>query len=322
MHPSALSAKLDRGLLDFAWDEWAQMGILAEPGRQSPWAQDPEALVVFTLEVARADPRLFDETLDWLLVNESLVNMRRIRAMCVGQEDELLHIGVIFWLDLHGRSKPVPSTKKSDPRPLFHALSTTISDPDPAFAAVGLMRPASVPTGKSGNPVMRSPINFAFRLRQLLGVNARAEVVRYLLTTAPAEAETAAITRSAGFASRNVRHALASLHDAGVVSRRGKRRFSIDLEGWAGLLRIDPGQLPRYQAWPQLLSGLRHVVRWLRAPRLDALSNYLLASEARDLLEEVRDRFEEAGFEVGNSPTAGAWGDLETLLEDVLAVLR
>jgi hypothetical protein len=60
----------------------------------------------------------------------------------------------------------------------------------------------------------------------------------------------------------------------------------------------------------------------LRRPDLDTLSEYLLASETRDLLEDVRDRFEEAGFEVGNSPATGAWEDLETLLETVLAELR
>lgn len=62
------------------------------------WAQDPEALVVFTLEVARADPGLFDELLDWLLVNEKLLSVRRLRAMCADPEDERLLAGALGWL--------------------------------------------------------------------------------------------------------------------------------------------------------------------------------------------------------------------------------
>jgi hypothetical protein len=54
------------------------MGISAVPHRHSPWAQDPEALIVFTLEIARADPRLFDELMDWMLCNESLLSVRRL----------------------------------------------------------------------------------------------------------------------------------------------------------------------------------------------------------------------------------------------------
>lgn len=321
MRPSARSHKLDHELCNFAWDEWAQMGVLADPRRRSRWAQDPEALVVFTLEVARDDPRLFDEVLDWLAVNEPLVNLRRLRTMCDGPEDDDLFFATFLWLDKHRRSKAVPAAKREHKEPLFRHLSETISDPDPAFAAAGLLRPAVTPSGKAGTPEMRAPINFAFRLRQLLGLNARSEVVRHLLL-APTPADTNTITTSAGFARRNVRQALLSLQEAGVVAQRGKQRFSTDIEGWAGLLRIEAGELPAYRAWPQILDGLRKVARWLRRPHLDDLSEYMLGSQTRDLLEGVRDQFEEAGFHVGGTPGGRAWGDLEKLIEDVLSELR
>src|SRR5215211_5161481 len=48
----------------FAWDEWAQLGVFAEPKRTSPWAADPEALILLSLQVGRVDPRLFDAVLD------------------------------------------------------------------------------------------------------------------------------------------------------------------------------------------------------------------------------------------------------------------
>lgn len=77
MQISALRARLNSALLEFAWDEWAQMGVLTT--REHRWAQDPEALLLLTLEVARDDPRLFDEVLDWLVRNEPLISLRRIR---------------------------------------------------------------------------------------------------------------------------------------------------------------------------------------------------------------------------------------------------
>lgn len=324
MRPSALSRKLDQGLRDFAWDEWAQMGILAAPRRPSVWAQDPEALVVFTLEVGRDDPRLFDELLDWLVVNESLVSTRRLGAMCADYEDERLVKAVTRWLGDQRSARPKAGDSPATGRlePLFRGLSPVVADPDPAFLAENLLRPVAKPTGKAGAPDMRAPINFAFRLRQLLGINARSEVVRYLLIATPTATDTAAIAKSAGFAARNVRQALAALQDAGVVSQRGKRRFATDHEGWSRLMRLHAGELPAHQAWPQLLGGLRKVAHRLRGSDLDELSDYMLGSETRDLLEVVRDEFEEAGFGVGRTPAAGAWEDLEALLEEVLAVLR
>src|SRR5680860_1223827 len=98
MRPSTLKKRLGGGLLDFAWDEWAQMGAMASPRRRSPWAQDPEALIVFTLEVGRDDPRLFDEVLDWIATNQGLLSTWRMRAMCKGQEDQRLVEGVLNWV--------------------------------------------------------------------------------------------------------------------------------------------------------------------------------------------------------------------------------
>ena len=58
MSISATREHLEQELLAFAWKEWSQLGILAAPESQSGWAQDIEALLLFTFEVARADPRL------------------------------------------------------------------------------------------------------------------------------------------------------------------------------------------------------------------------------------------------------------------------
>lgn len=328
MRPSALSRRLDDGLLAFAWDEWAQMGVLARSHRHIRWAQDPEALVVFTLEVARDDPRLFDELLDWLLVNEGLLSVRRLRAMCAGPEDQRLLAGALGWLARHrprarltSGATPAPA---GGPESLFHDLTVSVGDPDPAFAAVGLLRSEAKPTGKAVRPDLRAGINLAFRLRELLGVGVRAEVVRFLLTVAAPAVSAQAVARSAGFAKRNVHDALMSLHAAGVVSLwtvGNEQRYEIDRSAWTQLLAIGSGGLPQERAWPQLLAGLRTVRRWLHAPGLDELSDYLRASRARDLLEEVRRDFEHAAVPVGSRPVDGAWADLEALVDHVLLEL-
>src|ERR1700754_3243830 len=185
---SALRRSLDAALLDFAWSEWAQMGLLASAPHRSPWAEDPEALIVFTLEVARDDPRMFDELLDWLLRNEPLVSVRRLRSFAVDPEDRRLVEGALTWVNAHrprarlrGRRQPQPS---SEPVSRLTVSGLPLRDPAPSFPAAGSARPPVEPSGKSQAPDLRAPINFAFRLRQVLGLGARAEVVRLLLTSA------------------------------------------------------------------------------------------------------------------------------------------
>lgn len=326
MQPSALSARLDAGLREFAWDEWGQMGVLAVPHRRSRWVQDPEALVVFTLEVGRDDPRLFDELLGWLLVNESLLSVRRLRAMVRGDEDERLLAGALGWLaQQRPRARLVPRLLPGgrEPEPLFRTLSAPVRTPDPAFAAVGLLRSEVAPSD-AVQPDLRAPINLALRLRELLGVGARAEVICFLLTVAAPFADATAVARSAGFAKRNVHDALVSLHAAGVVSRwtvGNHQRYAIDRAVWARLFELNVEQLPTERAWPQLLASLRALHRWLRDPALDDLSDYLRASRARDLLEQVRSDFAIAGVPVGGRPGLAAWDDLEALVEHLLLEL-
>lgn len=89
----------------------------------------------------------------------------------------------------------------------------------------------------------------------------------------------------------------------------------------AVLLALDSEGLPQERAWPQLLAGLRKVRRWLRDPGLDELSDYLRASQARDVLEDVRRDFEHAAVAVGSRPGEGAWNDLEALVDRVLLEL-
>ncbi len=207
------------------------------------------------------------------------------------------------------------------PAPLFRGVTTSVRRRDPAFAAAGWLRPPVEPSGKARRPELRAPINLAFRLRELLGVGARAEVVRFLLTVNAPSVQARVVSDSACFAKRNVHEALTSLHAAGAVGRwtiGNEQRYEIDHESWARLLDLAPDELPTERSWPQLLAGLRALLRWLNRPDLDALSDYLRASQARDLLEAVRRDFEYAGVRVGTSLAAGAWDDLEALVADAL----
>jgi len=327
MPTSALRQRLNAALLDFAWDEWAQMGVLATPGRRSPWAQDPEALLLLTLELARDDPRLFDEVLDWLGHNEPVVSTRRLRSLCEDCDDERLVSATLNWVaGRRGRQPPrPPAPGDRAPEPLFRGLSAPVRSADAAFLAHGLLRPEAIPSGKSRDPDLTLPINFAFRLRHLLGVSARAETVRFLLTSDVQSASVAAVASSGGYAKRNVQEALRGLHAAGAVSViavGAERRYRTDRAVWAHLLGSDASDLPIHRDWPQLLGALRRMLRWLARPELARFSEYLLASQARDLLDEIHPRLAQAGVVTAASRGGDTgWKDLVETVERTLVAL-
>lgn len=168
-------------------------------------------------------------------------------------------------------------------------------------------------------------INLAFRLRHILGVGIRSEIVRVLLTTDDARVTAQTLAQSTGYAKRNVHDALTGLTTAGVVSAvavRAEQRYAADRAAWAALLGSSPGNLPIHRDWPQLLGVLRRILRWSAQPELEHASAYLGASRTRDLLDSLRPDLAFAGIAVGATPTAaGAWDGLEETVDRTLAML-
>ena len=177
MSISTLRDRVLPELTSFAWDQWAQMGVFAPSGRCDQWAADPEALLLFSLEIGRDDPRLFDEVLDWILKNQRLVSVQRLRNLST-DEDRNLAEAALAWVAHHGPSSrlkpraPTPEQRR-EPQPLFRAVAQSVRHPDQVFLSFGLLKPDTPPSGKSRHPDPQRPINFAFRLRHLLGLGSR-----------------------------------------------------------------------------------------------------------------------------------------------------
>src|SRR5581483_2643679 len=259
MSASTLRDTVTARLLGFAWDQWAQLGVFAPTSRRDQIAADPEALLLFTLEVGRSDPRLFDETLDWLLTNERLVSIQRLRNLCRDDDDRDLVEGALLWVARQQpRSRPAPQRARergpTDPRPLFYEVAREVREPDEAFVAVGFSKPATGPSGKSRAPDPDTPINFAFRMRHLFGVGSRAEVIRYLVTASVTDASALGIADAAAYAKRNVNETLTSLVASRIVTayeQGNERRYYLDRAMWGQFLRFQPNGWPMYRDWPR-----------------------------------------------------------------------
>lgn len=301
-----------RRLRDFAWGQWAQMGVLGETDRRDPWAADPEALLLLTFEVGREDARLFDEVLDWLLRNERLISVQRLRNLAQDGDDRALVEAVLGWVAqrrrrarLNARAAPVAGT--SQPVPFFRGSRVAVADPDPAFLAQGFLKSSVDPRARSQAPDLRLPINFAFRMRALLGVGARAEVARSLITSSAPRLGIQVVVASAAYAKRNVQEALNSLCESGAVrsSALGNaQRYEVSPEDWVRLLGVD--RPPRHVDWPQIFGPLRRIMRWLEDPANAQLSDYMRGSEAHRLFEELEPDLRFAGVDVDLAGPAGA----------------
>lgn len=305
---SELREKTRRGFLEFAWRQWAQVGVSANITGLDRWVIDPEALILFTIEVARGDPRLFDEMLDWLVSNRRLLTMQRLRNLAVRfpVDPELVH-AVFAWAgeslpSLHGTTSDRGRNASPAAIPVFRPdVLGFVTEPDPAFAAYGYTRPRLHGSGKSRQPDAQQPANLTFQLRHLFGAGSRSEVMRILLTFGEGALDTAKIADEAAFAKRNISDTLANLAASGVVKARwsgNERVFIAYRDKWANLLEVGPSakHMPKFVSWVHLFPACLEVLSWLENEAESTDSEYLISSRARDLAERITADLEIAGL--------------------------
>jgi hypothetical protein len=330
MQTSTLRTRAIEQALEFAWDSWAQLGVSAQARVEDDRVADPEALLVFTLEVARHDARLFDEVLDWLRKNERLVSVQRLRNLCRDDRERRVVQAALDWVSRFRRnprfrSRDTPRAAATEA--LFGSDGSEDRRSDPLFLEHGLVRGIAEPSFKSRRPDVLLPTNFAFRLRLALGVNSRAEVIRYLLTVPAPDVPAQLVAQVTSYAKQNVAETLDGLVEAGIVtafSIANERRYSIDRAAWSRLLGLETEALPRHRDWPQLLWAVRRIIRFLDDPELEERSPYLRASAARDLIEEIEPSLLFAGVHVSSRSLPGEqyWDSFAETVDAALAALR
>ncbi|HEX3360555.1 MAG TPA: hypothetical protein VHS74_06135 [Solirubrobacterales bacterium] len=325
MSISELKDDVQNALVNFLWDEWGQMGVSTNTSRRDSWATDPEALLLLTFEVGRGEPRLFDEVLDWMLVNERLLSVQRLRNLTADDEDRRLVEAALGWLGQNlrrarlGARSGSPKTE-GQPQPFFRGSVLQVPDPDPAFLAQGFLKPRVAPSGKSQAPNVELPINFAFRLRLLLGVSVRAEVARALLTTDTPWMNAQALAAVTAYSKRNVQEAATSFGSASFVYSNligNENRFEASAR-WPDFLGVD--RLPGSRDWPQLFRAYRLILRWLFNRTTQGLSDYLLLSSARTLIEEIERDLRFAGVPISTGDATRDLPSFESFVRNLLSV--
>lgn len=328
--PSDLADRLRHQFVSFAWDQWSQMGVSGRTERRDRWSIDPEALLAFTLRAARRAPRLFDEVLDWMCLNLDLVSAQRLRNLASEEETERLISAALSWASTHStkitRHRPPPTREVEEPDPLFvHSTGAMqVRKPDPVFIRYGFVRPQLEPSHKSRPPVRSAPINFSFRLRDLFGVSARAEVARVLLLHG-GESRIREIVRAAGYSRQNVYEALNALVSASAVYMRQTgprdRSYALDQNRWAAFLGVEVDDLPDFVEWPRLLEVLWKLLTWVESLETKEPSDYMRASEARQFVADHEIDLQSLGVSLPDGRRflgADYWAPFEHLVMDGL----
>jgi len=297
---------LDR-LLDLLWRQWSALGVPGRTTMEERRLVDPESLLLLSLTIGRYDARLFDEVLDWLVVNGAFLNVQRLRnLMKLFRFQSQAQLSAISELLMKKSNDPLKWKRLASPRsprnaePLFFLKSgKPIPMPDekaPEFSAYGLLRGTIKLRGHAQHFPTKGMPSLLLRLRALLGVNARCELL--CLLAAAEEIHPSKIARQTGYSPRTVQNTLAEMARSGVVQMRSGNRekwYCLQNNVLDQLLKPEGSPTP-WVNWAPLFRALEML--WIRVidPKRENLDPLTLASEWRRLGKEMRPLLADAGW--------------------------
>lgn len=322
-------ALLDR-LLTLLWRQWTALGILGVSETEDKWIIDPEALLIFSLELARYEPRLFDEILAWLEVNGEWLDTARLRRLLSNQDARAIRVvgGALRyaaergqgrkWKNLveycHGRKPQMGGLLEplfKTPAGEFHPRAEGESI-DPGFLAFDFNRPRIRLQKKAGEVPVNGGSNLRFLMRSLFGIGAKSEVLLYLLTHN--EGRPREMADSVGLFWLSVHQALIDLAKSGLVLKKpyGKKvEYWLSKPKWWSFLATTDYQYasePEWLNWSAIFSAFSLIWRTVDEIATTSPSDYMRGSKLMDIqasVDTVAREFARAGYHLGDVPSTG-----------------
>jgi hypothetical protein len=242
---------------NLAWSHWTALGVAGVVSPPST-AVDPEALILMTVALGDADPRLLDEATDWCVrYSKRFVSLSRLRNLRVDLDDVI------------GEA--------------LDELAATVNQHAGTKWPTAARPRRYVPSGKSKLDRLDHLSHALLRMRCAFGISARAEILHMLLT---AHSQNhwigAAAFTELGYSKRNIAVILDDLVLAGILSvRRLGNTNGYKLVQSAHLKRLldpVPGRSPRWHLRMPLIAhfisldrritGKEPLVRSVEAKRL------------------------------------------------------
>jgi DNA-binding CsgD family transcriptional regulator len=259
------------------------------------------------LTICRYDARLFDEILDWLVANGAFLNVQRLKNLkkrfYFQSQSQLSAVSELLMEKSNDplkwkRLAAAPSPR--NPEPLFFLKSgKPIPIPDknaPEFSAYGLLRgPIKLRGHAQPFPTKGMP-SLLLRLRALLGVNARCELL--CLLAASEEIHPSDVARQAGYSPRTVQNTLAEMARSGIVQVRSGNRekwYCLQSDVLDHLLKPKGNPTP-WINWAPLFRALEMLWTGVTDPKRQNLDPLTQASELRRLGKEMRPLLADAGW--------------------------
>jgi len=281
--------KFIENLIEIHWKHWTALGVASHVNPERHWIIDLEALIISTLVVGLHDKRLLSASHEWLIKNGKWINLFRLKriakifmATSIGPNDHLISQEELY----------ITSTalqKFGSKKIFFKSLAHT--DHDQLAANMVKENNAVLKSSKTRGVVTEvkiiQPALLQIMLRGLFGIDARVEVLIYLLFHEAGNSNS--VAKDIFYDQKNIYRILETWAKTGIVNIiKGGRASTYSLrnkEVWYSVIGIK--EKPLFLNWIRTFLVLDKLLKALSTSPLSD-DQYLLSSFFRDLLNDFK----------------------------------
>ncbi|MCE7884755.1 MAG: hypothetical protein DYH08_13015 [Actinobacteria bacterium ATB1] len=221
------------------WRAWGSLGISSWDAVELDVTIDVDSLVVTTAAAGDLDVRLSGEALDWCVTNRKVLSKPRLRSLARDVPDPLRSAYRKFAGDLAA-----------------HSGLTGIGE-DLGTGRTGL-------SGKSHRVPSNSAAGWAVRMREALGVSARTEILRVLMSSPANWHDAVDISWETAYSRRNTSDALGGLVRGGLADRRPHlNRYQYHVADPVPIERLFRPLPSLHPAWRGLVTVLTNIALFI-----------------------------------------------------------
>jgi hypothetical protein len=273
-------------LIEIHWKHWTSLGVSSHVKSEKKWIIDLEPLILSTLAIGLHDKRLLSSSVEWLIKNGEWMNLSRLKRnfKIFTQEAPGLKgpslIPKIFELFVSVYEK---STHKKIVLGKYDSYGSEENLIMEYETFLGTFKMRSVTT----EPKLQHPALIQLLLRNIFGVDARTEILIYLLTNVSGNSNS--IAKEIYYNQKNVYTILEKWSRGQIVTKISEQkmpRYSINRKKEL-LHAFGLREIPNYLNWTRTFLLLDRLAKALTIPPWSG-DDYLLSSLFRDLFEESK----------------------------------
>jgi hypothetical protein len=275
--------KFHNTLLDIHWRHWTSLGVGSHIPPERNWIIDLEPLIVSTLIIGQQDKRLLSSSIEWLIKNGEWINLSRLKRIVKAFSERVPELNepllnpelLGLFVDTYNKDArfKINFGKNVTPR------KNDINDETKSFFRSFKIR--NVTTG----PKVQFPSLIQLLLRNIFGVDARTEILIYLLANESGNSNS--ISKEIFYNQRNVYTILERWSHVQMVAKISVRNISgYTLNRKEALFQaIGLKEMPKYINWTKTFLLFDQLSKALSTPPWSD-DEYLLSSLFRDLFRD------------------------------------